>query len=739
MIDFSKIVFFDFECFSEVDVTKVGSYNYSHHKSTEINSLAYKFAGQDKEYVWSPEIPTFYASCPKNLKWAIDNGYTFVGHNVFFDLCIWNEIGHRLLDFPYLPFNQTADTMALCGAHALPLSLEGAAIALEFAEGKDKEGHDLMLLMCKPKKPTKKDPRTRVWDSESRDRLIQYNIVDVRVTEHIWNTLEYLTDQEHEIWRFTMDTNYFGIPADLRTARSAINLFRKLKEKYTAELQDLTFGVVKTGGQTKVIKQYFDDTYGIKLATLDKYVVEKLIKNKKIPESARRLAELRQILNRSSIAKFQKIIDTSDHDNVYENPDIGTVRETLVYHLASTGRWGAKRLQVQNQIKAFYVLKDENPEERLELMAELIRSENLDVWELFYGNKSKPLAGYIRSCLFDPHGSDIFCGDYSGVEARCAFWLAGDLEALEDDKNGVDKYIKLASKIFRKSENDVTRWERNQIGKPGVLSTIYQAGGPKVAENLVEKTDLDIEQLGKDVIIDKIQKHDFSLFDFCNLIKYKAYADKKLEPEYSRFISKVLNGGEDKYIIQNPFKYDYTRAFGITIVTTFRTTYPKIPAYWKAIDKAIKRALLYNEIVKFGVVTIIPTERFLFILLPSGRKLAYYKARVENTINKFGKEAQEIIYFGVDEETKQFKKHHTFGGMFTEHIDSGICRDLLALAMLRHQKAGYRCLFSAHDENVAFKRGGNLEEFLDIMRMKPAWAKGFPIEVEGWKGKRYRK
>ena len=64
-------------------------------------------------------------------------------------------------------------------------------------------------------------------------------------------------------------------------------------------------------------------------------------------------------------------------------------------------------------------------------------------------------------------------------------------------------------------------------------------------------------------------------------------------------------------------------------------------------------------------------------------------------------------------------------------------------AMLRIEAAGpWAIVLSVHDEVVAERdvfEGGTVEEFIRLMEVVPDWAKGCPIKVEGWEGKRYRK
>ena len=79
--------------------------------------------------------------------------------------------------------------------------------------------------------------------------------------------------------------------------------------------------------------------------------------------------------------------------------------------------------------------------------------------------------------------------------------------------------------------------------------------------------------------------------------------------------------------------------------------------------------------------------------------------------------------------------------MWTENIVSAISRDLLAAAMLRLERAGYRIVLHVHDEAVAeVPEGfGNTEEFTRLMIASPAWALGLSIAAKAWTGQRFSK
>ncbi len=88
-------------------------------------------------------------------------------------------------------------------------------------------------------------------------------------------------------------------------------------------------------------------------------------------------------------------------------------------------------------------------------------------------------------------------------------------------------------------------------------------------------------------------------------------------------------------------------------------------------------------------------DDFLFIQLPSGRRIAYANPRLEE-----GDYGYRIVYDGQGTHVG-FAKLETYGGKLVENIVQATARDLLAEAMLRLESAGFHAVFHVHDEVVA--------------------------------------
>ena len=169
------------------------------------------------------------------------------------------------------------------------------------------------------------------------------------------------------------------------------------------------------------------------------------------------------------------------------------------------------------------------------------------------------------------------------------------------------------------------------------------------------------------------------------------------------------------------------------LVQAWRAASPNIVRFWWDIDRAAKKAVFEREKAVVGNIGFKYESGFLFITLPSGRRLAYVKPRKGE--NKFGEPA--ITYEGVGG-TKKWERIETYGPKIVENIVQGISRDILCFAMksLRDRKI---CMH-IHDELVIeAPEGTSLEEICDIMGRTPPWAAGLNLRADGYVTPWYKK
>ncbi|HEL1237640.1 TPA: hypothetical protein TVN78_001262 [Streptococcus equi subsp. zooepidemicus] len=169
------------------------------------------------------------------------------------------------------------------------------------------------------------------------------------------------------------------------------------------------------------------------------------------------------------------------------------------------------------------------------------------------------------------------------------------------------------------------------------------------------------------------------------------------------------------------------------LVDAWRNSNPMITSLWWDVDRAVKTCIKQRIDTKTHGMKFSWKSGFLFIELPSGRKLAYVKPRIGE--NKFGGES--VTYEGVGN-AKKWERLESYGPKFVENIIQGTARDILLFAM----KTLRNCQIVAHvhDEIIieADKRM-NLSAVCDQMGRTPPWAKGLLLRADGYECEFYKK
>jgi DNA polymerase len=163
------------------------------------------------------------------------------------------------------------------------------------------------------------------------------------------------------------------------------------------------------------------------------------------------------------------------------------------------------------------------------------------------------------------------------------------------------------------------------------------------------------------------------------------------------------------------------------LVSAWRRSSPRIVALWKDVETAAIEAV-QNGIetsTRCGRVRFKTSRGILFVKLPSGRELAYYKAKA--VPGKFG--SYQLRYEGMDQTTKRWQHVETYGGKLVENIVQAIARDCLAEAMLRLERT--YIAMSVHDEVVIDADGITDPEKVSALMGAPIpWAPGLDLPAD---------
>ena len=170
------------------------------------------------------------------------------------------------------------------------------------------------------------------------------------------------------------------------------------------------------------------------------------------------------------------------------------------------------------------------------------------------------------------------------------------------------------------------------------------------------------------------------------------------------------------------------------IIDSWREANPKIVQYWWDVEKAATQAFKTGKRQEIGKLAFEFYSGTLWMLLPSGRKLAYLKPRLQP--NRFGR--MSLTYEGVGQNHK-WARQETYSGRLVENATQAIARDILAEAMARMEGYGLNIVGHVHDEVIieAPKDRYTVDEVCKLMSVNPEWCKDLPLNAAGYKGSYY--
>ena len=145
-----------------------------------------------------------------------------------------------------------------------------------------------------------------------------------------------------------------------------------------------------------------------------------------------------------------------------------------------------------------------------------------------------------------------------------------------------------------------------------------------------------------------------------------------------------------------------------------------IKKFWYDVGNAALETVAKEKTMRVGKITFEYYNNYLFIKLPSGRKLSYFNPMIKR--NVYGKES--LTYEGVATNRK-WERIETYGPKLVENIVQGISRDILAYAMMNLKNRNFNIVMHVHDEVVVEvkKDEHTLEEICNIMTIPPPYAK----------------
>lgn len=464
------ILSIDVETYSSVDIAKAGAYKYCESDDFEILLFAYAF---DDEPVKIVDLANG-EDLPYEVIQALDDPrVTKTAFNANFER---NAISSDMYFPNGMPPEQWECTMVKALTMGLPGSLDMVGRAMNFEEDKQKmkEGKALIQYFCKPCKPTKTNGgRTRNLPEHDPDKWETFKLYckqDVEVEREIRKKLSrYETlDKEHKLWQLDQTINDRGINLDEELALKAIECDTVYSKKLEDEAREIT-GLDNPNSPAQ-LKKWLSERVGYEVTSLTKDSIPELLEKAK-DDNVKRVLELRQLMSKTSIKKYQAMHQARCED--------GRVRGLLQFYGANrTGRWAGRLVQVQN-LPQNHLLD-------LDLARNLVRSGDIEALEFLFGNVPDTLSQLIRTAFIPGEGNRFIVSDFSAIEARVIAWFAGEQWRLDVFSSHGKIYEASASQMFHVPIESIKKGsDLRQKGKIAELALGY--GGSVGALSSMDK------------------------------------------------------------------------------------------------------------------------------------------------------------------------------------------------------------------------------------------------------------
>jgi len=454
------IVHLDFETRSELSVADVGSHRYAEHDST--HPLCFCFSVNDGA-VRSLTLPLFeddWTSDHVHLaELAGNDAVQFMAHNAQFERCIWQECMVPA-GFPEIPLYRWHCTAAMASQDALPRKLEKGAKELGLGVEKDMAGHNVMMRLTKPRKPSKNNKDPYVSDPEKFETLIKYCKQDVVVEKAICGHVDALSSRERMVWMLDQKINDRGVFLDLELAQKAQEIYEETVAGYHERMNEITEGEISKCTQRDRFRDWLN-RQGVSVDNVQGATLDDLLKSGALEPNVQEAIEIYRKAGKTSLAKYAAALRTVCDD--------GRARGLHMYYAASTGRFGGRLIQTQNLPRGVL-----SSGEALEEVVAAVKQKDLETIRK-HGELTTVLSSAIRGLFISPPGRDLMVCDYSGIEARVLGWLADDYTLMQNFREGVDVYVDMACTIYNKKHADITKDDR-LLGKIAILGLGYQMG-----------------------------------------------------------------------------------------------------------------------------------------------------------------------------------------------------------------------------------------------------------------------
>jgi len=667
-------LYLDLETRAPISVVDIGAYRYS-----EIAEIVILACARNDGPVYSWSIAEEHNVAIDLYETAVAEGWTIEAHNVDFEYAMLDAC-----DFLTSPkIEQMACSAALCRKATIPHSLAGASKCLKTSVEKQAIGQSLIRTFSNQNNdgsyygPDSEGERTVDGVKRSYRELwgmfVKYCEADVEAERQIAKKLKHFHFSETEMagLRATIKINKQGIPINREPLNRAIDFVENEGGSLEDEFKNLT-GLKRT--QTvKLLKWFPEQGYDQKSLGANP---RGLADRSAMTPLGLKALEMYEILAYSSVSKLKTIERRMSSDDRLRG-------EFSFWGARRTGRWASLGVNMQNLRRPTI--------ENAELGYECFKADKdfkaQDAEYLFSASPQEFTASILRNFVEYTDDRMLLDYDYSNIELRVGAWIVGQEEQLELFRNDIDLYKMIASTIFGKPVEDITKDERF-VGKVAALSSLFQSSARKLWQTCAawgQPIDKEVAQ----------QATDMFRSEYCEFPEaWRAYAESA-----KRAILK--------------------------------------PNVKVKVDVAVP---IFMEVITEDV-----PFPYMEISLPSGRKVYYAQPTITRVQQKYvhlvtGKvthfESDSIRYINYSGVAGNRKA--TYGGDLFQTTVQAIAADIILSGCLKAINQGFEPIALVHDQILC--EDGDSKGLQKAFCHKPEWlGEDFPLASTGGRVKRYSK
>lgn len=357
--------------------------------------------------------------------------------------------------------------------------------------------------------------------------------------------------------------------------------------------------------------------------------------------------------------------------------------------------------------------------------------------------------GVIRQCLMAPAGYRVVVVDSAQIEARGSAWLAGQEDLVQAFTLGRDVYSEFASVAYGRPVDGKTK-ACSACDARGIPAAMKKGActlcGGRSDAGLLYPDDEGPRRVGKVCILglgysmgrSKLASQMLSGPMGMKPIRFTMQEVEAMGVDLDRWNGDTRFCADVEKLVAPP-DLDKTAHMAVCahLVQRYRARNQALTKFWWDVAPEILDAMLQGQEIPLGPLTTMSEA----LILPSGLPMRY--PDLKYTVTEVEDEEGNIVK--RDHWSYWSGRERTFihGGLLFENIVQALSRQVVAEQMLAISDLDpdYAPVNMSHDEIVFCvpeeKAEKCLRDAIAVMKVAPAWAKGWPLDAEGGIGESY--